>query len=94
MNIIGKIKSLFGNSSTIEEVVIKGRGLNKQPKFEIHKSKDDKFYFNLISPNGKVLCTSETYNSKQSAYVGIAAVQNYGEQSIKSAPGRVRLLAL
>ena len=75
MNILKAIRKVFMGG---EESIETGRGKNKQPKFVIKDSKDNKFYFLLISPNGKVLVQSETYNSKQSAYVGIAAVQNYG----------------
>ena len=46
------------------------------PKFEIKKSSNDKFYFNLKSKgNGEIIATSEMYNSKQSCKNGIAAVK-------------------
>ena len=36
------------------------------PKFEIKKSSNGKFYFNLRSKgNGEIIATSEMYNSKQ-----------------------------
>lgn len=46
------------------------------PKFEIKKSSNSKFYFNLCSKgNGEIIATSEMYNSKQSCENGIAAVK-------------------
>ncbi|SMC35316.1 YegP family protein [Cellulophaga tyrosinoxydans] len=46
------------------------------PKFEIKKSSNGKFYFNLRSKgNGEIIATSEMYNSKQSCKDGIDAVQ-------------------
>lgn len=46
------------------------------PKFEIKKSSNDKFYFNLLSKgNGEIIATSEMYNSKQSCKNGIEAVK-------------------
>ena len=46
------------------------------PKFEIKKSTNGKFYFNLRSKgNGEIIATSEMYNSKQSCKNGIEAVK-------------------
>ncbi|MEP3211159.1 MAG: YegP family protein [Maribacter sp.] len=46
------------------------------PKFEIKKSSNGKFYFNLRSKsNGEIIATSEMYNSKQSCKGGIDAVK-------------------
>lgn len=46
------------------------------PKFEIKKSSNDKYYFNLRSKgNGEVIATSEMYSSKQACKNGIAAVK-------------------
>tara|TARA_R110000868_G_scaffold36471_10_gene129613 strand:+ start:6478 stop:6663 length:186 start_codon:yes stop_codon:yes gene_type:complete len=46
------------------------------PKFEIKKSSNGKFYFNLRSKgNGEVIATSEMYNAKQSCKDGIEAVK-------------------
>lgn len=44
-------------------------------KFELKKSKDDQFYFNLKASNGEIILTSERYKRKQSALNGIASVQ-------------------
>jgi uncharacterized protein YegP (UPF0339 family) len=46
-------------------------------KFELKKSTDGKFIFNLKAGNGEVILSSETYNSKQSAQTGIEAVKQY-----------------
>lgn len=40
----------------------------------INKSTDKKYYVTVISPNGKILSTSETFNSKESAWKNIAAM--------------------
>ncbi|MDH3227267.1 MAG: YegP family protein [Thermoleophilia bacterium] len=44
-------------------------------KFELKKSSDDQFYFNLKAGNGQVILTSELYTSKSSANKGIASVR-------------------
>jgi uncharacterized protein len=44
-------------------------------KFELKKSKNDKFYFNLLAGNGQIIMVSEMYESKASASNGIASVQ-------------------
>ena len=45
-------------------------------KFEIRIAKNRvQWYWVLIAKNGKVLCTSEMYNSKQSARTGIRSAK-------------------
>jgi uncharacterized protein len=44
-------------------------------KFELKKSKNNKFHFNLLAGNGQVILQSEMYESKASAQNGIASVQ-------------------
>lgn len=44
-------------------------------KFELKKSKNDKFVFNLLAPNGQVILTSEMYESRASALNGIESVR-------------------
>ena len=44
-------------------------------KFEIKKSKDNQFYFNLKAGNGEIILTSEMYKAKASADNGIASVK-------------------
>lgn len=43
--------------------------------FEIKKSTDGKFVFNLKAANDQVILTSQTYESKESADAGIASVK-------------------
>ena len=45
------------------------------PKFELKKSKNDQYYFNLTATNGQVIATSEMYTTKDAAEKGIASVQ-------------------
>jgi uncharacterized protein YegP (UPF0339 family) len=59
-------------------------------RFELKKSKNDKFVFNLLADNGKVILTSELYDSKASALNGIESVKKnapddgrYGRLSAK-----------
>lgn len=40
----------------------------------LHKSKDNKFYFTVTAKNGKVLVTSETYNTRRAMNKGIIAL--------------------
>ncbi|MBI4891208.1 MAG: YegP family protein [Acidobacteria bacterium] len=44
-------------------------------KFEIKKATHGQFYFNLKSPNGEVILTSEMYKARTGATKGIASVQ-------------------
>ena len=44
-------------------------------RFELKKSKNDKFVFNLLADNGQVVLTSELYESKASALNGIESVK-------------------
>ena len=44
-------------------------------KFELKKSSNGKFRFNLLATNGQVVATSELYESKQAAQRGIASVR-------------------
>jgi uncharacterized protein len=44
-------------------------------KFELKKSKNDKFFFSLLAGNGQTILQSEMYESKASAQNGIASVQ-------------------
>jgi uncharacterized protein YegP (UPF0339 family) len=46
-------------------------------KFVIRKGSTGKFRFNLIGPNGKVISTSEAYESKASAMKGLEAVKKH-----------------
>jgi uncharacterized protein YegP (UPF0339 family) len=47
-------------------------------KFELAQSaEDDKWYFHLKAPNGKVIAASEGYNQKRNAKKGIAAVKKF-----------------
>lgn len=44
-------------------------------KFQIKKSSDNQFYFNLKAGNGEIILTSEMYKAKNSAENGIASVK-------------------
>ncbi len=44
-------------------------------KFEILKSTNDKFYFNLKAGNGEVILTSQMYTAIDSAHTGIESVR-------------------
>jgi uncharacterized protein YegP (UPF0339 family) len=44
-------------------------------KFELKKSKNDKFFFNLLAANGQIILVSEMYESKASAQNGIESVK-------------------
>jgi uncharacterized protein len=44
-------------------------------KFELKKGKSGQFSFNLKAGNGKVILSSETYNSEKGGLDGIAAVK-------------------
>ena len=44
-------------------------------KFELKKSKNDKFFFNLLAGNGQIILSSEMYETKASAVNGIESVK-------------------
>ena len=44
-------------------------------RFVLDKGRTGKFRFNLLSTNGKVVASSEAYETKRAALAGIAAVQ-------------------
>lgn len=44
-------------------------------KFELKKSSNGKFFFNLLAGNGQTVLTSEMYESKPSALNGIESVK-------------------
>ncbi len=46
-------------------------------KFVVRKGSTGKFRFNLIGTNGKIIATSEPYNSKASALKGIEAMKRH-----------------
>ena len=44
-------------------------------KFELKKSKNEKYFFSLLAGNGQIILTSEMYESKASAMNGIESVK-------------------
>lgn len=44
-------------------------------KFQIRKTSDGQFRFNLVARNGQVIATSETYSRKASALATIRSIQ-------------------
>lgn len=40
------------------------------------------FHWNLVATNGRVIATSEVYNSKQAALIGIRSVQKNGSTDV------------
>ncbi len=44
-------------------------------KFELKKSKNDKYFFSLLAGNGQTILSSEMYETKASAVAGIESVK-------------------
>ncbi|MEJ7848188.1 MAG: YegP family protein [Pyrinomonadaceae bacterium] len=44
-------------------------------KFELETAKSGKFHFNLKASNGRIILSSEMYESRKAAEVGIASVK-------------------
>lgn len=44
--------------------------------FELNKSKDDKFMFNLKAGNNEIILTSQTYSTRQHAMDGMDSVRS------------------
>ena len=57
-------------------------------KFELKKTSNDKFVFNLLASNGQVILTSETYDSRASALQGIESVKKHAPDDARF--GRLR----
>ena len=64
-----------------EELLILKTEIMGQAKFEIEKSSNDKFYFNLKAGNGEVILTSQMYGGKQSCENGISSCLLYTSPS-------------
>lgn len=47
-------------------------------KYALKKSKNGKFFFNLLAPNGQAILASEMYEAKPSALNGIESVRKNG----------------
>lgn len=56
--------------------------LKRKGKYELLKSRDNKFYFVLKAPNGEIIATSEMYSSKQSAINGISSIKTNVDSDI------------
>src|SRR3954447_21332962 len=52
------------------------KAMNMSGYYEIHKSSDGKFVFNLKADNNEIILTSQTYSTKQHALDGIDSVRN------------------
>jgi len=50
-------------------------------KFQIRTGAKGKFHFNLLSSNGQIVLTSQTYASRESALKGIYAVKRNTEDT-------------
>lgn len=58
--------------------------MKKNPQFKIKKTKNDQYHFTLVSKNGRVILSSETYTTKQNAEKGILSViDNSGKLEIE-----------
>ena len=53
-------------------------------KFELKKSKNDKFYFSLLAGHGQTILSSEMYEAKASAVNGIESVKKNGADAARS----------
>ena len=52
-------------------------------KFEIKKSKNEKFFFNLLATNGQIILSSEMYEAKASALNGIESVKKNSSEDAR-----------
>ena len=52
-------------------------------KFELKKSKNGKFFFNLLASNGQIILSSEMYEAKASAGNGIESVKKNGADAAR-----------
>jgi uncharacterized protein len=54
----------------------------KQAKYVIQTAFNNQYYFLLVAPNGKIICTSEMYDTKRATKNGIKSVQKNGNTEI------------
>ncbi|MBP7451972.1 MAG: YegP family protein [Ottowia sp.] len=52
-------------------------------KFELKKSKNEKYYFSLLAGNGQTILSSEMYEAKAGAENGIESVKKNGADESK-----------
>ena len=52
-------------------------------KFELKKSKNDKYFFSLLAGNGQTVLVSEMYDTKASALAGIESVKKNAADEAK-----------
>ena len=53
----------------------------KNPKFELFRGKDRKFYFHLRARNGEILLNSQGYTSKDKCLNGIFAIKDIAKDA-------------
>ena len=51
-------------------------------KYVIKKGTTGKFRFNLLSTNGKVIATSEAYETKRACLAGIESVRKHAAKAV------------
>jgi uncharacterized protein YegP (UPF0339 family) len=44
-------------------------------RFKVYEGQNGEWFFNLVAPNNKVILSSEGYNTKFGAYVGVQSVR-------------------
>lgn len=64
-----------------EQEELKGALFLRSGKFEIKKTKDDRYVFNLYASNNVIVATSQVYSSPSSAITGIKSVINNAEKA-------------
>ena len=52
-------------------------------KFELKKSKNEKYFFSLLAGNGQTILSSEMYDTKASALAGIESVKKNAADEAK-----------
>jgi uncharacterized protein len=73
--LVKRFSSGYKVNTAIVLLFINPKDIAMAGKFELKKSKNDKFHFNLQAGNGQIILQSEMYESKASALNGIASVQ-------------------
>jgi uncharacterized protein len=56
------------------------KGTDMSGYFELHKSSDEKFVFNLKADNNEIILTSQTYSTKRHALDGIESVRKHSSK--------------
>lgn len=78
------IESVKKNASiaNLENQLVEGYEVMKNPKFEVYADKSGEFRFRLKAKNGEIIATSEGYKAVDSCMNGVESVRKNSENAV------------